>query len=130
MAEEIAKLGAALADETRVRILFALNHSPACVCELADALQIPQSTLSNHLAKLRRVGVVQTQREGTWIYYSLRRDSPVRDLLTIFEHIRENCPTVRSDRSRLEQRLAMRVNGKCATSSSAISNHLANGASQ
>lgn len=123
MAEEIAKLCAALADETRVRILFALNHSPACVCELADALQVTQSTLSNHLAKLRMFGIVETQRDGTWIYYFLKRESPIKDFLSIFGSIPGNCPKLKSDRLRLDQRLAMRVNGKCTQSSRAFMKH-------
>lgn len=66
-----AKLFKALADETRLRILALLSHGELCVCDLMEVLQLPQSTVSRHLAHLRNAGLVHDRRQGVWIYYRL-----------------------------------------------------------
>jgi ArsR family transcriptional regulator len=71
--DELNQLGHAIADPTRVRILVALLQSELCVCELVDALEISQSTLSSHLRVLRQTGMVRIRKEGRWIYYSLEK---------------------------------------------------------
>ncbi len=60
-----------LADPKRVLILYLLAYHPRNVTELAEALDAPQSTVSHHLKVLRDRGLVQTERDGTAIYYSL-----------------------------------------------------------
>jgi ArsR family transcriptional regulator len=61
----------ALADETRLRILSLLMTGELCVCNLMEVLQLPQSTVSRHLAYLRNTGWVEDRREGVWMYYSI-----------------------------------------------------------
>ena len=61
----------AFADATRVRLLNLLAQREHCVCEFQSILCVPQPKISRHLAYLRRSGLVQTRREGKWIYYSL-----------------------------------------------------------
>jgi len=61
----------AFADTTRVRILNLLAQREHCVCEFQSILRVPQPKISRHLAYLRRSGLVQTRREGKWIYYTL-----------------------------------------------------------
>jgi ArsR family transcriptional regulator len=62
----------ALSDSTRLRmLLLLLNNGELCVCDLMESLQIPQSTASRHLALLRNAGLVDGERNGTWMYYRL-----------------------------------------------------------
>ena len=61
----------ACADETRLRILVLLGQGQLCVCEIVDVLDMPQGKVSRHLAVLRRAGLVDDERKGTWIHYSL-----------------------------------------------------------
>lgn len=62
----------ALADETRLQILaLLLTAGELCVCDLIAALQLPQSTVSRHLAYLRKSGWVSDRRCGPWMYYSI-----------------------------------------------------------
>jgi ArsR family transcriptional regulator len=68
----VTKLFKALADETRVRIVALLGPGELCVCELQEVLDLPQPTVSRHLALLRAAGLVQDRREGNWVYYRLR----------------------------------------------------------
>jgi len=60
-----------LADETRLRILALLTSGELCVCDLMAALELPQSTVSRHLATLRNAGLVDDRRQGVWMYYRL-----------------------------------------------------------
>ena len=64
-----------LADETRLRLLVLLQgQTELCVCDLMQALNMPQSTVSRHLAYLKKTGWVQDRRGGVWMYYSLRQE--------------------------------------------------------
>jgi DNA-binding transcriptional ArsR family regulator len=75
LAQEISQLQAdfcfALADPTRILILYALDDAPRNVTEIGNELNVPQSTTSRHLKILRERGLVQTMRQGTTITYSL-----------------------------------------------------------
>ena len=69
----------ALADDTRLRIVALLASGEVCVCNIHDALGIPQPTASRHLAYLRRVGLVAARRQGLWVHYRLSwPDDPAR----------------------------------------------------
>ncbi|MGQ9572091.1 MAG: ArsR/SmtB family transcription factor [Dehalococcoidia bacterium] len=62
----------ALADETRLRIFVLLTKQEMCVCEIEDVLSLSQSLVSNHLAVLRRAGLVKARRDtedARWIFY-------------------------------------------------------------
>lgn len=64
-----------LADETRLRLLVLLQgQAELCVCDLMQALNMPQSTISRHLAYLKKNLWVQGRRGGVWMYYSLRQE--------------------------------------------------------
>jgi ArsR family transcriptional regulator len=67
-----ARIMKALADETRLRILaLLLDSGELCVCDLMAALQLPQSTVSRHLAYLKNAGWLDDRREGVWMYYQV-----------------------------------------------------------
>ena len=67
----------ALGDPTRLRMLAMLAKSdePLCVCELNEAFDLEQPTVSHHLKVLRKAGLVSAERRGTWAYYGLRPDA-------------------------------------------------------
>ncbi|MDF1544373.1 MAG: metalloregulator ArsR/SmtB family transcription factor [bacterium] len=62
---------AALAEPIRLRIASLINKGELCVCDLTQILSLPQSTVSRHIARLRRAGVVLDRRQGKWIHYRL-----------------------------------------------------------
>jgi ArsR family transcriptional regulator len=69
----------ALGDETRLRILGLLTRGERCVCDLMTVLELPQSTVSRHLATLRKAGWVADRRQGLWMYYRLAgEESPLQ----------------------------------------------------
>lgn len=64
------KLLATLADPVRLRVLHLLwQAGEVCVCHMHLALELPQSTVSRHLARLRRDKLVGIRKEGHWIHY-------------------------------------------------------------
>jgi ArsR family transcriptional regulator len=65
------RLFKALSDKTRLRILNLLRTGELCVCDLVSVLDVPQPTVSRHLAYLRKVGLVTVRKEGVWCYYQL-----------------------------------------------------------
>ena len=73
---ELAERLKALADPTRVGIVNRLASCEAlCVCDLTDAFELSQPTVSHHLKILREAGLVDAERSGTWAYYRLNRDA-------------------------------------------------------
>jgi DNA-binding transcriptional ArsR family regulator len=78
-----------LGDPTRVRLLYALlDAGERCVCDLAEAVGVPESSVSHALRLLRTAGIVRNRRAGRMIYYALD-DAHVRSLLDLSrEHLR------------------------------------------
>jgi ArsR family transcriptional regulator len=71
-ADRIAARFKALADPTRVSIVNRLAAADeCCVCDLTDAFELSQPTISHHLKVLRDAGLVESSRRGTWAYYRL-----------------------------------------------------------
>lgn len=71
--DDLTSVYAALADPTRLRILSLLSEDEICVCHIHASLDVPQPTASRHLAYLRKSGLVETRREGSWMHYRLAR---------------------------------------------------------
>lgn len=76
-AAELAVGFSALADPVRLRVLSILAASPegeVCVCDFVEPLGKSQPTVSHHLKVLNEAGLVQGDRRGKWVWYSLNRD--------------------------------------------------------
>lgn len=82
--DSAAHLLKSLSNKYRLGILCALYHGEKCVSELGDVVQISQSALSQHLAKLRRDGLVETRRDAQKIYYSVKNNSIQSILSTLY----------------------------------------------
>jgi len=122
---DLTSLGQAIVDPTRVRIIAALRRGELCVCELVDALEISQSTLSGHLQVLRQTGLVITRKEGRWIYYSLT-DQKSALIELIFSHLKLDAdadPRLGRDSKRIERRMAIRENGRCVLGFTELEKH-------
>ena len=77
-AEAISPLIKALADPVRLRLLsLVASHDggEACVCDLNDAFDLSQPTISHHLRILHEAGLLDRSRRGVWVYYAERRDA-------------------------------------------------------
>lgn len=70
------------ADNTRIKILFALKSAELCVYDICAVISLKQSTVSQQLRLLRQMGVVKSRQEGKNVYYSLD-DDHITDILGI-----------------------------------------------
>lgn len=61
----------ALSDSHRVRALVALRNGELCVCQIIELLELAPSTVSKHMSVLKQAGIVDSRKEGRWIYYRL-----------------------------------------------------------
>lgn len=75
---EAAKIHKILSDETRLKILAFLKDGELCVCDIVEALEKPQSTVSHHLFLLHTAGLIKARRKGRWNMYSLNDDAFAR----------------------------------------------------
>lgn len=78
--EAAATLFKALADPARVKILnlLATSEGPVCACELEPELGLTQATVSHHLKKLTRAGLLEREQRGKWAYFSIDRETTDR----------------------------------------------------
>ncbi len=81
-----AQLCTAVAEPVRIAILYALSDGPKYVGEIQHMLDLPQSTISRHLAILRTTGLVRDERKGRKVRYYLK-DTRVIDALEILRSI-------------------------------------------
>ncbi|MDB6018349.1 MAG: Arsenical resistance operon repressor [Pedosphaera sp.] len=100
---EIATLFAALADPTRLRLLYLVKDGEICVCFLQGVLQTNQPKISRHLAYLKRAGLVAARKEGKWMHYCLKRQpaDSQKLLQQAFDSL-ARAPQIRSDVQRLK----------------------------
>ena len=69
--KDFIKVMKALSDPNRVKIVKMLQHKLMCVCELQEALQVAQSSVSKHLKILEEAGLVDYRKDGLWVNYYL-----------------------------------------------------------
>lgn len=93
----------ALSERVRLRILNLIGDTELCVCFFVQALQLPQPTISRHLAYLRREGVVTARRQGLWMHYRINvpEDPRVAQVLTSSLQWCEDQADMKRDRQRL-----------------------------
>jgi len=111
-----AELYKSLADETRLRLLILLQGGREyCVCDLLHALDLPQSTVSRHLAYLKRNGWLQDRRGGIWMYYSLTQDMDpfIQAQLALLINRLSGSTVCRLDKDRLENYLRSKNVAEC-----------------
>jgi ArsR family transcriptional regulator, arsenate/arsenite/antimonite-responsive transcriptional repressor len=76
--EQIAPLLKALGDPVRLRLMSLVASHPggeACACDLNDAFDLSQPTISHHMKVLRDAGLVDRDKRGVWVYYRARTEA-------------------------------------------------------
>src|SRR5712692_4072353 len=103
---EMERVFKALADTTRLRILGLLLTGEVCVCHIHESLRITQPKASRHLAYLRRSGLVDTRRQGLWIYYRLSEtsDAIVGTIRQTVAHALGHIDAIQRDAVRLQKK--------------------------
>ena len=91
--ENLTQLFKALGDPSRMKILFRIGSSVACISEVASKLNISESSVSHHLHILRMVGLVHWHREGKTILYAMEDDRVRSIIIQGCQHIKESFKT-------------------------------------
>ena len=83
----------ALSDETRLRIIDMLSCGTLCACDILEEFSISQSTLSYHMRILTESGLIQAQKDGAWMRYSLNQTKAEEliQFLNRITHDKEDC---------------------------------------
>lgn len=105
--ENLIQVYKCFCDETRLRILHLLGHSPLCVCHLQHVLGVSQVNTSRHLSILKKAGLVETSRHQNWMIYSLP-EQPSEELhrnLACLQDLAATEPVFRQDRTALKKLL-------------------------
>ncbi len=107
-----------LGDISRLRIMnvFVRARQAICVCELVDALGLPQYQVSRQVQQLKQAGLLKVKKQGTWAYYYLNEENSFfRHLFDFLESVAANDEPVLTGRDMraLNMRLSLRENGRC-----------------
>jgi ArsR family transcriptional regulator len=104
----------ALGDPTRWRILRLVREDALCVCELADILGMPQSSVSSHVQIIRKAGLLESERCEKWTYFRL--SAQAHELVETIARAFDDASTAeaRTDGAKAVQRLARREQSCCA----------------
>lgn len=100
----------ALSDENRLRALLACGERELCVCQITELLQLAPSTVSKHMAILRQADLVESRKEGRWIYYRISTEfaaAPVRAVVDALCAQLNADPKWKRDRAALAEILAI-----------------------
>jgi ArsR family transcriptional regulator len=101
----LARIFAALADNTRLRLLNLMTGREVCVCHFVEILGQSQPKISRHLAYLRRAGIAAARREGKWMHYSIRvpADAAAASILSATLAALGNNRQMRADQRKLDR---------------------------
>ena len=100
----------ALADGSRLRVLMALGGGELCVCQIVELLQLAPSTVSKHMSILRQARLVESRKDGRWMYYRLPdRDAPkaAKEAIAWVQRHLAQSPQTPHDAKKLQEILAM-----------------------
>ncbi len=107
---DLLKITKALADENRIRVLLALREGELCACQITELFGLAPSTMSKHLSVLYQAGLVDSRKDGRWIYFRLpdgKAPSSVKKAIDWISKAAEEQPRIKEDAERLRKILKM-----------------------
>jgi ArsR family transcriptional regulator len=121
--DKILKQTKALADGSRLRVIAALSrYSELCVCQITELLGLATATVSRHISVLQNAGLVESRKDGRWVYYRISGDFPELIKLWVNEELMQS-PDIEADKIRLDQITAIKVEQLCKKKSDMDSLH-------
>jgi DNA-binding transcriptional ArsR family regulator len=104
----------AVSHPLRLRVLALLEPGELCVCQIAETLQVPQSSVSEALRELRRAGFVVERKEGRWVFVSVVPKKQASPLLKGILADAGSLPEVLEDRARALEVKALSIPAVCS----------------
>ncbi len=103
----------ALADGSRLRTIAALiSCQELCVCQITELLSLAMATVSRHISILQNAGLVESRKDGRWVYYRLASDFPPELKFWLDSQLMQS-REVESDKVRLEKITSIKVEELC-----------------
>ncbi len=106
----------ALADENRIRLIVALKGRELCVCQLIELLVLAPSTVSKHLSILKNARLIDSRKQGRWMYYRLADNEAPSEitgcLSWVFQSVTDSTRII-EDAKRLEEILKIVPEALC-----------------
>ena len=102
---DVLSITKALSDENRLRVICALADRELCVCQITELLGLASSTVSKHMSVLHNARLVESRKEGRWMYYRLAEADSPREAMEALAWIRRSLGKAREiveDRRRLK----------------------------
>jgi len=107
---EILAVMKALADESRLRVLVALQGRELCLCQIVELLGLANSTVSRHMSILHQARIVESRKDGRWNYFRLATEDESPEAAAAaslaLESLKRDAK-IKSDARRLQQILKM-----------------------
>jgi ArsR family transcriptional regulator, arsenate/arsenite/antimonite-responsive transcriptional repressor len=100
---DVLDLIKALGDENRLRIFMMLRHGELCVCQIIEMLELAPSTVSKHLSILKQARLIESRKNGRWIYYRLADNDSSLALRNYLEKQLHQDSRINSDDKALKQ---------------------------
>lgn len=80
---DTAEIFKVLGDTTRLSMIAMMNKKECCVCDFTECFGMSQPAVSQHLKKLRNLGLVKARKDGYWTYLSLDKESKYYDMIPV-----------------------------------------------
>lgn len=94
----------ALSDKNRLRIIAGLSrYEELCACQITELLQVTGATASRHLSVLQRAGLIQSRKEGRWVYFQLAPAADAESVMTWLNRVFERDSDIQADLKVLDQ---------------------------
>lgn len=107
---DLMKITKALADENRIRVLMALRRGELCACQITELFGLAPSTMSKHMSILYQAGLVDSRKDGRWIYFRLpdgKAPATVKKAIDWVSEAAADQPRVQEDADLLKKILRM-----------------------
>jgi ArsR family transcriptional regulator, arsenate/arsenite/antimonite-responsive transcriptional repressor len=114
---EFMALVKALGDENRVRALLALRAKELCVCQIIELLELAPSTVSKHMSILKQARLVDTRKDGRWVYYRLAGNDSAPEVQEAIAWLSKSISgdaSIRRDERRLQEVLKWDLEVVCS----------------
>lgn len=114
--DNFVAIAKALSDTNRVRAILALRKGELCVCQIIELLGLAPSTISKHMTILKQAGLVESRKEGRWVYYRTaeRKNSSLAQGMTkLMLSVLAQDEQVQSDDTRLNEITAEGLDALC-----------------
>jgi ArsR family transcriptional regulator, arsenate/arsenite/antimonite-responsive transcriptional repressor len=111
--KELLNITKALADGNRLRVVAALmEHEELCVCQMTEMLRLATATVSRHMSVLQNAELVQSRKDGRWVYYRLTRSFP-KGLRQYLISSLQNSNEIKTDRKTIGSILSCKRDDLC-----------------